>query len=78
MSKVKLLKRLVGADIRVIEDFKLLDDAMIKLIATDNNSKRYVLNANLALERDILKKFTGLTDSVPNVQYINNFAFPIK
>ena len=74
----QVVKKTVGADIRVIEDFKLLDDAMIKLIATDNNSKRYVLNANLALERDILKKFTGLTDSVPNVQYINSFAFPIS
>ena len=74
----QIVKKIVGTDIRLTDNFKLLDDAVSKIVAADNASKSYVLNASLALEQDILKALSGTISSAPNVKYIHNFAFPMS
>jgi hypothetical protein len=74
----QIVKKIVGADVRLIDSFKALDDAMTKIVAADDASKIYIQNAGIALKKDIISALSGTIKSSPNVKYIDSFAFPIS
>jgi len=73
-----IMKKLVGTDLRLVDEFKFLDDELKILVAANESSKAYILNAEKTLTQDFIKTLTGVTGSAPNAKYINSFAFPIS
>ena len=74
----QIMKKLVGTDLRLVDEFKFLDDELKILVAGNDASKAYILNAEKTLTEDFIKTLNGVTGSAPNAKYINSFAFPIS